>query len=261
MAEQALVIVARDGGIARVTLNRPDRLNALDHDLATALAETFESLEADPALRVVTLTAAGRAFMAGGDISVFKAAGGDAPQTIGRLIGLFHRSIRAIRRLPVPVIAGVQGAAAGGGLGLALACDFVIASEDASFVPAYTKLGTNPDGGTTWTVTRLLGPQRALAWLMLGEPMDAKTAERMGLVNSVVAKDALADAVETLARRIASGPRAPHATLKRLVDQALFTPLDAQLDAERDGFVRAAGTPDFREGVLAFLERRTPRFE
>jgi len=260
MPEPDRVLIAIDGGIARVTLNRPERLNALDHGLAAALADAFEVIEHDPTVRVATLMGSGRAFMAGGDISVFKAAGNDAPEVIGKLIGLFHRTIRAIRRVNAPVIAGVHGAAAGGGLGLALACDFIIASDDASFVPAYTRLGTNPDGGTTWTVTRLLGPQRALEWLMLGEPKDARAAEKAGLVNRVVAKDALAGEVDALARRIAAGPATAHANLKRLVEQAPYTSLDRQLDGERDGFVQAAGTRDFREGVLAFLERRHPQF-
>jgi 2-(1,2-epoxy-1,2-dihydrophenyl)acetyl-CoA isomerase len=260
MPEQGLVLLTTEPGIARITLNRPDRLNALDRDLALALANTFESLERDPTLRVATLMASGRAFMAGGDITAFKAAGNNGPEVIGQLIGLFHRIIRAIRRLKAPVVAGVHGAAAGGGLGLALACDFVIASDDATFVPAYTKLGTNPDGGTTWTVTRLLGPQRALEWLMLGETKDARAAKDMGLVNRVVPRDGLADAVDALARRIANGPATAHGTLKRLIDEAPYTSLDAQLDAERDGFIRAAGTADFREGVTAFLERRQPQF-
>ena len=260
MADQGLVLLTTEPGIARVTLNRPDRLNALNHDLATRLAEVLEGLERDPALRAVTLMGAGRAFMAGGDVAMFKAAGNNAPEIIGQLIGLFHRIIRAIRRLRAPVVAGVHGAAAGGGLGLALACDFVIASEDATFVPAYTKLGTNPDGGTTWTVTRLLGPRRALEWLMLGEAKDARAARDMGLINRVVANDELAATVDSLARRIASGPVTAHAVLKRLVDQAPYAQLDAQLDAERDGFIRAAATADFREGVQAFFERRQPQF-
>ncbi len=258
--DQGLVLVAVEQGIARVTLNRPDRLNALDHDLAAELAETFDRLANDRALRVVTLMGAGRAFMAGGDVAVFRAAGDQAPEVIGRLIGLFHRTIRRIRGLDAVVVAGVHGPVAGGGVGLALACDFVVAAEDASFVPAYTRLGTNPDGGTTSTVTRLLGPRRALEWLMLGDTLDARAAERLGLVNRVVANDALAGEVDALARRIASGPNRAHATLKRLVDQAPYTPLDAQLKAERDGFVKAAGTRDFREGVTAFLARRPPRF-
>jgi 2-(1,2-epoxy-1,2-dihydrophenyl)acetyl-CoA isomerase len=261
MPEQDLVLVAIDGGIARITLNRPDRLNALDHDLAVALATALEGLERDPTLRAVTLMGAGRMFMAGGDIRVFKKAGNDAQTVIGGLIDLFHRIIRAIRRLDAPVVVGVHGAAAGGAVGLALACDFVVASDDASFVPAYTKLGTSPDGGTTWSVTRLLGPQRALAWLMLGEAIDARTALEMGLVHQVVPKDALALEVEALARRIAGGPRTAQATLKRLIDHSLHSSLDAQLDAERAGFVRAAATADFREGVAAFLERRPPQFQ
>ncbi len=260
MPDQDLVLLAIDGAIARITLNRPERLNALDHELALALATTLESLEQNSTLRAITLMGAGRMFMAGGDITVFKKAGNEAPAVIGGLIDLFHRIIRSIRRLNVPVIASVHGAAAGGAVGLALACDFVIASDDASFVPAYTKLGTSPDGGTTWSVTRLLGPQRALAWLMLGAPIGARAASEMGLIHRAVPKETLASEVDALARQIASGPPIPHATLKRLIDHALTSSLDAQLDAERAGFVRAAGTADFREGVSAFLERRQPHF-
>jgi 2-(1,2-epoxy-1,2-dihydrophenyl)acetyl-CoA isomerase len=260
MSEQDLVLVATEGGIARITLNRPDRLNALDHDLAMALATALEALEHDTTVRAVTLMGAGRMFMAGGDITVFKKAGNDAPKVIGLLIDLFHRIIRSIRRLPAPVIAGVHGAAAGGAVGLALACDFVIASEDATFVPAYTKLGTSPDGGTTWSVTRLIGAQRALEWLMLGEAINAHTAKDMGLIHRVVARDALAGEVDALARRIASGPATAQASLKHLIEQAPYSSLDAQLDAEREGFVRAASTADFREGVAAFLERRPAQF-
>ena len=256
-----LVLVAVEHGIAQITLNKPDRLNALDHALALELADTFDRLAQDATVRVITLMGAGRAFMAGGDVSMFRAAGENAPEVIGTLIGLFHRTIRCIREMDAIVVAGVQGAVAGGGVGLALACDFVVAAEDASFVPAYLRLGTNPDGGTTSSVTQLLGPRRALEWLMLGDTMDAHSAERLGLVNCVVPKDVLAAEVDLLARRIANGPKDAHATLKRLVGQAPYTALDAQLGAECDGFVKAAGTRDFREGVAAFLERRAPRFE
>ena len=259
-AKQNLVLVAVEGAVARVTLNRPDRLNALDHDLAAELADSFDRLAGDPTVRVVTLMGAGRAFMAGGDITVFKSAGEQAPEVIGRLISLFHRTIRRIRGLDAVVVAGVHGAVAGGGVGLALACDFVVAAEDASFVPAYTRLGTNPDGGTTWSVTRRLGAPRALEWLMLGDALDARAAERMGLVNRVVASIDLSREVDALARRIAAGPATAHAALKHLVEQASYTPLDTQLDAERAGFIKAAGTQDFREGVAAFLERRAPIF-
>src|SRR5262249_20084093 len=189
MPEQNLVLVAIDGGIARITLNRPDRLNALDHALAMALATTLEGLERDPALRAVTLMGAGRMFMAGGGNTAFKKNRHDAPNVLRGAGYSFHpphpppRAACAAR--------AARGCASGGAVGLALACDFVVASDDASFVPAYTKLGTSPDGGTTWSVTRLLGPQRAFAWLMLGEPIDARAAMEIGLIHRVVPKDAL----------------------------------------------------------------------
>jgi 2-(1,2-epoxy-1,2-dihydrophenyl)acetyl-CoA isomerase len=260
MAEPGPVLLSIDQRIARVTLNRPDRLNALNHEMGAALADILEQLAADTTVRAVVLTGAGRAFLAGGDITVFKEAGDNAPAVISELIGLFHRCIRSIASMKAPVVAGVHGAVAGGGLGLALACDFVIAADDAIFVPAYIKLGTNPDGGTTWTVTRLVGRQRALEWLMLNEPKDAAAAERFGLINRVVAKDSLQAEVDTLARRIANGPAGANAALKRLIGQATTSSLDAQLDAERQGFIQAAGTADFKEGVAAFLERRQPVF-
>jgi 2-(1,2-epoxy-1,2-dihydrophenyl)acetyl-CoA isomerase len=260
MTDKELVLVVVADGIANVTLNRPERLNALDPALAEMLVKILDRIERDPAVRAVTLTGAGRAFMAGGDVVEFRQAGERVPDLVTRLIAVFHQIIRCIRRMPAPVIASVHGAVAGGGLGLALACDVVIAAADATFVPAYTRLGTNPDGGTTWSVTRLIGTRRALEWLMLGDPMNAETAAALGLVNRVVEPDALAREVETLARRIASGPALAYASTKRLVHQALTVPLDIQLEAEREGFMACATTADFREGVAAFVERRPPRF-
>lgn len=261
VAEQSPALLSIDRGIARVTLNRADRLNALDRDMAVALADIFEGLETDASVRAITLMGAGRAFMAGGDITTFKQAGDDGPAVIQELIGLFHRTIRAISRTPAPVIAGVHGAVAGGGVGLALVCDFVIAGADAIFVPAFLKLGTSPDSGTTASVTRLIGRRRALEWLLLGDSMDAAAAASVGLINRVVANAALATEIDTLASRIATGPAGANAALKRLIGQASLTSLDAQLDAERDAFIHAAGTADFREGVTAFFERRPPVFQ
>lgn len=254
------VQVARADGIARVTLNRPDRLNALDVAMAECLVDALGEVERDTSVKVAVLTGAGRAFMAGGDLAVFHAAGDRVPEAASQLIGLFHQVIRTIRRMKPPVIAGVHGAVAGGGLGLALACDLVIAADDATFVPAYTRIGTSPDGGTTWSVTQLLGPRRALEWLMLGDVMNAKTAAELGLVSRVVAPAALAGELDALARRIAAGPAYAQANVKRLVHHALTAPFDLQLEMEREAFVAAAGTPDFREGIGAFFARRPPRF-
>jgi 2-(1,2-epoxy-1,2-dihydrophenyl)acetyl-CoA isomerase len=246
-------------GIASVRLNRPDRLNALDHQLAEELLAALARIDADPSVRVVTLTGEGRSFMAGGDVSIFRAAG-DAPGRIGGLIALFHQIVRLIRRMRPQVIAGVQGPVAGGGLGLALACDLVIAADNASFVPAYTRLGTSPDGGTTWSITRLIGQRRALEWITLGDPMNAQDAAAIGLINRVVPAAQLDAEVAALARRIATGPAFAFASVKRLVHQAPANSFDEQLEAERDAFVAASRTADFREGVTAFLEKRAPVF-
>jgi 2-(1,2-epoxy-1,2-dihydrophenyl)acetyl-CoA isomerase len=257
---EPLVRVDISGGIANVRLNRPDRLNALDFPMAEALLAAITQAERDPFVKVVTLTGEGRAFMAGGDVGVFHRAGENAPQEIGKLIEMFHQIVRRIRRMKSPVICGVQGAVAGGGLGLAVACDIVIAADNATFVPAYTRLGTSPDGGTTWSITRLIGQRRALEWIMLGDPINAESAAEIGLINRVVATGKLADEIKALAQRVAEGPAFAFASVKRLVYQATGVSFDEQLEAERDAFVAAAATKDFREGVAAFFERRSPKF-
>jgi 2-(1,2-epoxy-1,2-dihydrophenyl)acetyl-CoA isomerase len=257
---EPLVRVEIAGGIANLRLNRPDRLNALDFPMAEALVAAVTQVEHDTSVKVVTLTGEGRAFMAGGDVSVFHKAGDSAPQEIARLIELFHQIVRCIRRMKPPVICGVQGAVAGGGLGLALACDIVIAADNASFVPAYTRLGTSPDGGTTWSITRLIGQRHALEWIMLGDPINAEGAAEIGLINRVVATERLTEEVNALAQHITAGPAFAFASVKRLVYQATGASFDEQLEAERDAFVAAAGTKDFREGVAAFFERRPAKF-
>lgn len=257
---EPLVRIEIGGGIATVRLNRPDRLNALDFPMAEALLAALLQAERDPSVKVVTLTGEGRAFMAGGDVSVFHKAGENAPQEIGRLIEMFHQIVRRIRRMKPPVVCGVRGAVAGGGLGLAVACDFVIAAADTCFVPAYTRLGTSPDGGTTWSITRLIGQRRTLEWIMLGEQMNAGDAAEIGLINRVVPDNMLEEEVSALAQRIAAGPAFAFASVKRLVHQAPTVSFDEQLEAERDAFVAAAATKDFREGVAAFFERRPAKF-
>jgi 2-(1,2-epoxy-1,2-dihydrophenyl)acetyl-CoA isomerase len=248
-------------GLAELTLNRPAQLNAVDVELAERLASALSAIDQDASIKVVVLKGAGRAFMAGGDLKGFHEAGEQAPEAVKRLIVPFHHIVRGIRGLRPPVIASVHGAVAGGGLALALACDFVIAAADAVFTPAYLKIATNPDGGTTWSVTQLLGARRALEWLMLGDPIDAAQAASLGLINRVVARDALEEETRALAQRIVSGPAHAQASLKRLVWRAASGLLEGQLEAEAAGFISLAATADFREGVAAFFERRPPRFE
>jgi 2-(1,2-epoxy-1,2-dihydrophenyl)acetyl-CoA isomerase len=248
------------GSVAEITFNKPAKLNAIDTELAEGLVEALAAIEADPTAKAIVLKGAGRAFMAGGDLKSFHEAGEQAPEAVKRLIAPFHEAVRRIRHARAPVIASVHGAVAGGGLALALACDFVLASADTVFTPAYLKLATNPDGGTTWSVVKLLGERRALEWLMLGEQMPAHEALSLGLINRVVPPDALAEETRVFAAQIASGPAQAQASLKRLIWQAASTPFEAQLEAEAAGFISLAGTTDFHEGVTAFFERRKPRF-
>lgn len=175
-----VVITQRQGPVLTVTMNRPKVLNVLDEAMADALVAAFSGLAADQTIRAVILAGAGRSFMAGGDLSRFQADLPGAPQTATLLIDRFHTLMRLIKAMPQPVIAAVQGPVAGGGVGLALACDLVVAAQDASFLSAYTKLGTNPDGGTTWTLTQLLGPRRALEFVLLNEAVNADTALQLG---------------------------------------------------------------------------------
>jgi len=259
MSEDILKLTISNG-LADITLNRPAQLNAINCELAERLVDALSTVDQESSVKVVVLKGAGRAFMAGGDLKDFHEAGDRAPEAVKRLIVPFHRIIRGIRDLRPPVIAAVHGAVAGGGLALALACDFVIASADAVFTPAYLRIGTNPDGGTTWSVSRLLGARRALEWLMLGNPISADQAAQLGLINRVVAREALEQDVKTLAGRIAAGPAGAQASLKQLIWRATNASVEDQLEAEAAGFTSLAATSDFREGVAAFFERREPRF-
>ena len=259
MSDDILELVIA-GGIAEITFNKPAKLNAIDWRLAERIVEALSAVESDASVRVVILKGSGRAFMAGGDLADFHTAGERAPEAVSRLIEPFHELIRRIRTLRVPVVAAVHGAVAGGGVAIALVCDFVVAADDAVFTPAYLRIATNPDGGTTWSVVRLLGERRAMEWLMLGEPMSASRAAELGLINRVVERDDVDAAARSLARTIAAGPPHAQASLKRLVWQASGSTFEAQLEAEATGFLALSATADFREGVAAFFERRPPRF-
>jgi 2-(1,2-epoxy-1,2-dihydrophenyl)acetyl-CoA isomerase len=259
-AAEEVVRVARQGAVLSVTMNRPKRLNGLDEGLADALLAAFSGIAEDRSIRAVVLAGAGRSFMAGGDLSRFHVDLDAAPRTAAGLIDRFHGLMRLIKAMPQPVIAAVQGPVAGGGVGLALACDLVIAAQDATFLSAYTKLGTNPDGGTTWSLTQLLGPRRALEFVLLNEPLDAQAALRLGLVNSVVPNGELDTAAMTLAERLAQASFGATKATKALIGSATTGTFEDQLDLEKRAFVANAGDVDFREGIQAFFERRTPRF-
>ncbi len=247
MSQQEAVLLDIADGIARIRMNRPERLNALDDSLNVGLNEALLRVDLDPSVKVVTLTGEGRAFMAGGDVSGLYKDPENGPQSTSKIIAVLHQVSRTMRRIKPPIIAGVHGVVAGVGVGLTAGSDFAIAAAGTNFIPAYTTLGTNPDGGSTWLLTQLLGPRRTLQFFILGEPMNAETALSLGLVNRVVPADKLTEEVDALARRIANGPAFAYASVKRLVHQATTAPIDVLLEAERNGWVAAAATADFKE--------------
>lgn len=250
-----LVIVERSGAVAIVTMNRPQILNVLDEALADQLLQDFKRLAADASVRVVILRGAGRSFMGGGDLSRFRADLDRAPVVAENLIDMFHALLRLIATMRQPVIAAVQGPVAGGGVSLALACDMVVAAESATLLSAYTKLGTNPDGGLTWTLTHLIGPRRAMDFILLNDPMKASEALRLGLVSEVVPDADLGAATLKRAERLCLGFADAQARVKKLVREASGRSFQGQLDEEKTGFVQSAGQDDFRRGIEAFFSR------
>lgn len=248
----------RDGAIARIRFNRPEVLNAADHALALAFRDACLAVEADPAVRVVVLSGAGRAFMAGGDIAQFRDDPGSIPQT---LIDPLHAGLLCLSRMQAPVIASLHGAVAGAGMSIALGCDLALAAEGTRFNFAYTKLATSCDLGGSWHLPRLVGLRRAMEIALLCDSLDAEQALQLGLVNRVVAAQDLEAATEQLALRLAACAPVALGATKRLLRESLSRDLPAQLDAERAGFARCAATEDFAEAVAAFLAKRTPTFQ
>jgi 2-(1,2-epoxy-1,2-dihydrophenyl)acetyl-CoA isomerase len=259
------VLTELDGAVAIVTLNRPKSLNALNFELADALGDALHALEADPAVRCVVLRGAGGHFMAGGDIDTFAAdLDADACERAAGFrhgIHAAHAAIVAMQRMPKPVIASVDGAAAGAGLSFALAADLAILSDRAYLVSGYLQLGTTPDCGLTFSLPRVLGARKAMELLMLPERLDARAALALGLANRVVAAAELDAETMQLARRLAAGPTLALAQLKRLVRESARNGLDAQLAAEIEAFGACAVSKDFAEGVRAFAAKRPPKFE
>lgn len=248
----------QEGPVAHIRFARPEALNAIDLALAEGFRDAVAALPED--LGCLLLSGEGRGFMAGGDLRAFHAAGAAAPELIARILEAMHPAVERLAALPFPVVAAVQGPAAGAGLSLALAADLVIAAEDARFTLGYLGIGAPPDCGGSFQLARRLGPSRAMGFALLGESLDAEAARALGLVHRIVPRAALEAESAALAARLAAGPRAAIAATKRLLRAALETPLPAQLAAEQAAFLACAAGPDFAEGVAAFLERRPPRF-
>ena len=253
----AEVETSRDGSVLMITLNRPDVLNALNAAVHARLAAALKEAARDDAIRAVVLTGAGRGFCVGQDLTEFREAPGDISE---RLRSTYHPNVLAIRNLEKPVIAAVNGAAAGAGLSFACACDLRIAADTATFVPAFINIGLVPDSGGTFFVTRLLGPSRAFEWLASGRRLTAAEAHAWGLVSEVVEADVLSQHVAELAAKLAAMPTRGIGMTKRLVEHAWTARLEEQLEREAQLQAAATQTDDFREGVDAFLEKREPNF-
>jgi 2-(1,2-epoxy-1,2-dihydrophenyl)acetyl-CoA isomerase len=250
------VLATNEDGVCVITLNRPDKLNALAGGMAHGLRDALDVAGDDPSIRAVLLAGSGRGFCAGQDLADV-APGQDLGDT---LEDRFNPIIRAIRALPKPVVCAVQGVAAGAGANLAFACDIVLAAQSARFIQAFVKIGLIPDAGGTWLLPHLAGDARARGMAMLGAPVSAAQAEAWGLIWRCVPDDALAPEALATARQLAGLPTQAIALMKRAFASAATQTLDRQLDTERDLQREAGFTPDFQEGVRAFIEKRPPAF-
>jgi enoyl-CoA hydratase len=253
------ISVEKAAAILTITLNRPHVLNAVTESVLADLADLVEEAGADDEVRVVVLGGAGRAFSSGADLGGGVGGAATEPPGVETLIAA-NRLARALRDLPKPVVAAVNGPAVGVGCSIALACDLVVASRDAYFLLAFVNIGLMPDGGATALVPANVGRARALRMALLGERITASTAEEWGLVQRVVAPDELAAAVGELTAKLAAGPPRAYAATKRAVNEATLAALDPALQRELDGQAALLRTADFVEAVTAFGQKRRPTF-
>ncbi|MFY0634007.1 MAG: enoyl-CoA hydratase/isomerase family protein [Vannielia sp.] len=245
-------------GLGQITLARHDALNALNQPMADGFAAAVDNLTGRPGLRAIHIAAEGRAFAAGGDLSTFGGAD-EAPGVIDALLSALHPALVALAACPVPVITAVQGTAAGAGFALALAGDIILASEAARFAVAYTLLGGTPDCGMTHGLARRIGPARTLEMLLEAQVLTAEEAAARGIVTRVLPAEGFDAAARAASATLAAGPTRAFAGCKALMATPP-RPLAEQLEAERQTFVATASTPDFVEGVSAFVARRAPSF-
>jgi len=249
------------GGIARITLNRPERLNSFTTRMHAELREALARVASGGEARVLLVTGQGRAFCAGQDLSDRAVAPGEAPVDLGTSIEENYRPlVLTLRELPIPVVCAVNGVAAGAGANIALACDIVIAARSASFIQAFCKIGLVPDSGGTFFLPRLVGTARAMGLAMLGDKVTAEQAVSWGLIWKCVDDVDLASTTEALLAQLAQAPTRGLAAIKRALYLSSGNTLPQQLDLERDLQRELGYSADYREGVAAFLEKRAPRF-
>jgi 2-(1,2-epoxy-1,2-dihydrophenyl)acetyl-CoA isomerase len=261
VSSQPVLLDRVEGGVLTLTLNRPERLNALNGALIEALSAGIKRAGTDPECRAVLITGAGRGFCAGADLANRAFAPGDARPDLGEALekGL-NPIIRGIRNLPKPVVCAVNGPAAGAGANIALACDIVLAAKSAQFLQAFARIGLIPDAGGTFVLPRLVGDARARALMMLAEPIAAEQAQAIGMIYRAVDDEDLMGEAHTIAERLAAGPSHALGLIKRALAASPTNALNAQLDLERDLQREAGASDDYMEGVRAFLDKRPANF-
>ena len=259
MPESPVLLEICDG-IARLALNRPDAANAIDIPLAVALGEATASIEEADGVRAVLLTGRGPRFCGGGDVRSFAESGDDLGTVLRDVLAALHPAVETLARIPAPVVAAVQGSAAGAGLALMAGADLAIAAASTKFVMAYTGIGLAPDGGSTWYLPRVLGLRRALDLVLTNRVLSSDEALDWGLVSRVVPDDRLDDEAEAIVAALAAGAPGALASAKRLLRASLSQDLESQLAAEEAAMVAAGESTHGREGVAAFAEKRPPNF-
>ncbi len=259
------LLVEKKDGIATLTMNRPESRNALSLEMREKLFEVMTDFETDDSVRCIVIKGAGDHFMAGGDLKAFGEIVKEAPderrKKFEARIHNLHPTIFTMRRMRKPIIASVQGAAAGFGLSLAMACDLVIAADNAFFTLAYINIATTPDGSGTYSLARMVGLKKAMEIAMLGDRFDAEEAARLGLVNRVVPTADIEAETDKLARRLANGPTVAIGRTKQMLHASLTNSMETQLALEAENFAACAATEDWAEGITAFGEKRKPVFK
>lgn len=261
MTASATVLVEQQGGVCRITLNRPEKLNSFNDEMHLALRAAFEAARDDAAVRAILLTGAGRGFCAGQDLGDRDPAKMDGPPDLGVTVETFYNPLtRLMRAIPKPILCAVNGVAAGAGANIALTCDIVLAAHSAKFIQAFSKIGLVPDSGGTWHLPRILGEPRAKALALLATPLDAQTAQNWGLIWRAVPDEDLMKEAEALAASLAAGPTLGLGLTKLAIQAAAENSHSEQVDLERD-YQRLAGrSADYAEGVSAFLAKRAPNY-
>lgn len=253
------ILIAREGSVATITLNRPDVGNALDIPMSRALMEAVIACEEDDGVRCILLTGAGKLFCAGGDVAAFSSAGDQLPAFLKEITVYVHAAVARLMRMDKPVVTAINGSAAGAGMGLALLGDIALASPRAAFMLAYTGIGLSPDGGTTWMLPRLVGMRRAQDLCLRNRRVAAQEAVEIGMVTRMVEGDLMEEAM-AIAQELANAATPALAMTRRLLLDSTASSLEAHLDAESRGISALGKTVEGKEGIAAFVEKRKPDF-